>query len=407
MSQLDMKRLCDDASKGVLPALKILGDLYLNGYKENNIEPDLNKAIGYYEQACDGGMEDAILELGYIYCSGKYMEPDYTKGLLYYERAAAMGNTTAMGNLGMSYCKGFGVEKDEKKGFEYFKKAAEGGHPAAMMQVAEMYQSGFGVEKDEKQALYWTQKAKEQEKSSGLSIEEAFKENLKFISRDTLDVQQVHKIFQNTEEISLYTLGTCEFKTGRVITADPLCYLQSPKNVSAKARTIAPGAYPVQVAVMKKSIAGLRIAAARLKLKENEAVSYELANGIRTENGEEKETFAGFPVECGMGCFCDEQAAQSYWSFLEKWYQEHEGGNIYDDYFAELFAESYRQVPDYQREEGDLLMWINPLDNSQIAMFATGMGDGFYTDYWGVDAQGDICELVILFMNPELFGIRL
>ena len=62
-----------------------------------------------------------------------------------------------------------------------------------------------------------------------------------------------------------------------------------------------------------------------------------------------------------------------------------------------------RETPGVQREGGDILMWSNPLDGSKIPMFASGMGDGYYTDYWGIDASGKICELVIIFMNPELF----
>ena len=60
----DMERLFADAEQGVLPALKILGDIYLNGFEENDIQPDLDKAVSYYEKAAAGGMEDAFLELG-------------------------------------------------------------------------------------------------------------------------------------------------------------------------------------------------------------------------------------------------------------------------------------------------------------------------------------------------------
>ena len=407
---LDLERLYKDAENGVLPALKFLGDIYLEGYEENEIEPDLEKAIVYYEKAAQGGMEEALMELGYLYSIGEYMEPDYEKGIEYYKRAADMGNTTALGNLGLSYCKGYGVEQDEKKGFAYFLKAAEGGHPDAMMQVSEMYRDGYGVEKDEKKATYWEEKAEiqraldeEEEQNEKSSIEKAFASNLKFISEDTLEVEFVKQVFQNTSDLKVYTMGECEFKTGKVITADPLCYLQNPDSVSLKEKEIAPGVYPVQVAVMDSDMVGVRIVGARLKINENPVVKYEPANCIEEKQEECRILFPGFPVECGMGCFCDEQAAQSYWKFLSGWYQEHENGNIYDDYFAELFAESYRKEPDYQREEGDLLMWSNPLDGSQIAMFASGMGDGLYSDYWGVDEAGEICELVIIFMNPELF----
>lgn len=411
---LDFERLLKDAENGVLPALYFLGDIYLDGLEEENIEPNLEKAVQYYDKAADGGMEDAMLQLGFIYCAGKYREPDYIKGLAYYERAAALGNTTALGNLGMSYCNGYGVEKDEKKGFEYFMKAAEGGNSLAMNQIADMYRDGTGVEKNEEKVTYWRNRAEEQkrldeeaaaeqETSESHSLEAAFNENLKFISQTTMDADFVKDIFEENHDIRQFTLGQCEFKTGHVITADPLCYLQDPKNITLKEKFIAPGTYPVQVSVMNSSVAGLRIIGARLRISEKEAVKYELASGLAEKDGEYRTTYAGFPVECGMACFCDEQAAQSYWRFLSDWYNEHKDGNIYDDYFAELFAESYRKEPAYQREGGDLLLWHNPIDNSQIAMFASGLGDGYYTDYWGIDSDGKLCDLVIIFMNPGLF----
>lgn len=408
---LDFERLLQDAENGILPALKYLGDIYLDGSEENSIEPDLQKAISCYEKAADGGMEDALLDLGYIYCAGRYMEPDYTKGLAYYERAAALGSTIALGNLGMSYCNGYGVKKDEKKGFEYFLRAAEGGNADAMQQVSEMYARGTGVKKDKKAAAHWQEKSDEkrlldeeaakEEQCDPLS--EAFRKNLKFISKVTLDADFANKIFSPLDGMRQYTLGSCKFGSGTIVTADPLCYLQDPKSVTVKDRTIAPGNYPVQVSVSESEMAGLRIVGARLRIKDSIAVKYELAASLAQKDGERKSSFAGFPVECGMACFCDLQAAQSYWRFLDGWYAEHKNGNIYDDYFAALFADSYKKEPSFQREGGDLLMWSNPLDGSQIAMFASGLGDGFYSDYWGIDGDGDICELTMIFMDPELF----
>lgn len=408
---LDFERLLQDAQNGSLPALKYLGDIYLDGLEENGIKPDLQKAIDCYEKAVDGGMENALLDLGYIYCSGQYMEPDYTKGLAYYERAAALGSTIALGNLGMSYCNGYGVKKDEKKGFEYFLRAAEGGNPDAMQQVSEMYARGIGVKKDKKAAAHWQTKSEEKRRLDEEAakeeqcdpLSEAFRKNLKFISEVTLDADFANKIFSPLDGMRQYTLGSCEFGSGTIVTADPLCYLQDPKSVTIKGKTIAPGSYPVQIAVSESEMAGLRIVGARLRIKDSRAVKYELAESLAQKDGEWKRSFAGFPVECGMACFCDLQAAQSYWRFLEGWYAEHKNGNIYDDYFAALFADSYKKEPSYQREGGDFLMWSNPLDGTQIAMFASGLGDGFYSDYWGIDGEGEICELTMIFMDPELF----
>lgn len=416
---INFKRLLNDAEQGVLPALKFLGDIYLNGFEENDIKPDLTKAIEYYSKAADAGMEDAMLDLGYIYVSGEYTEPDYATGIAYYERAAALGNTTALGNLGMAYCRGLGVEQDEKKGFAFFMKAAEGGHALAMAQVADMYRDGVGVEKDAEKEKYWRMKSEEQERldqeaeekskqakqpSPPEDFQDAFQKNLDFISKDHIEADFVKQIFENTDSLRQYIMGQCTFQTGKVITADPLCYLKDPRSVFRKAREIAPGSYPVQLAVMDSELAGLRIVGAKLQISQKTAVRYELAHCVVEKDGAFKQTFAGFPVECGMACFCDEQAVQSYWKFLEQWYRTHKDGNIYTDYFEELFAESYRNEPNYQREGGDLLMWSNPDDGSQIAMFASGLGDGYYTDYWGIDAEGEACELVIVFLNPAFFS---
>jgi hypothetical protein len=134
-----------------------------------------------------------------------------------------------------------------------------------------------------------------------------------------------------------------------------------------------------------------------------EVKKYELASAIVNEEGVIKNVFAGFPVEAGMACFCDQDSAISYWQFLEQWYKENKDKNIYDDFFAELFAKSYDEFPEFQREGGDFLFWKNPRDNSEIAMFASGLGDGYYSAFWGFDDIGEICDLVVLFMNPDLF----
>ena len=53
--------------------------------------------------------------------------------------------------------------------------------------------------------------------------------------------------------------------------------------------------------------------------------------------------------------------------------------------------------------EQGVLPALKLLDGSVIPMSASGMGDGYYTDYWGMDVSGEPCELVIIFMNPMLF----
>lgn len=234
-------------------------------------------------------------------------------------------------------------------------------------------------------------------------IQIAFEQNLKFISKAVLETELVKEVFGTNSKIRHFTMENCGFPTGRVIATDPLACLQSPKRTTVLEPRILPGNYPVILAVMDSSVAGRRIVGAKMKITSGAAVKYEPAGALMKKDGQWEKTFAGIPVDAGLVCFCDERAAQGYWQFLDKWYGQNPDGNVYDDYFAGLFAGSYERNPEYQRPEGDFLLWENPEDGTQIAMFASGLGDGFYAPYWGLDEDGKICELVVIFMNPELF----
>ena len=231
----------------------------------------------------------------------------------------------------------------------------------------------------------------------------AFEQNLKFISKIVLETELVKEIFETNGKIRHFTMENCGFPTGRVIAADPLCCLQSPQHTTVLEPQILPGNYPVILAVMDSLVAGRRIVGAKMIITSKAAVKYEPAEAFRKKDGQWEKTFAGIPVDAGLVCFCDEKAAESYWRFIDKWYGQNPKGNLYDDYFCRLFAKSYQQNPEYQRPEGDFLQWENPEDGTQIVMFASGLGDGYYSPYWGMDEDGRICELVVVFMDPELF----
>ena len=56
-----------------------------------------------------------------------------------------------------------------------------------------------------------------------------------------------------------------------------------------------------------------------------------------------------------------------------------------------------------QNPGGSFLEWKLPESGHSIVMFASGMGDGIYSGYWGLDAEGEAVSLTALFMNPEYF----
>lgn len=229
----------------------------------------------------------------------------------------------------------------------------------------------------------------------------AFEKNLKFLNRESYPAEFFGGLFTESERIKLFTAGEVDFPTGKVVIADPLVYLGT-KYQTLLEREIPKGSYPAELSVLYSRTAGIRIAAARLKIRDGEkAVSY--SRGEAAVNADGKRPFCFMGVDAGVGCFADLQVSSEYDEFLRKWHGENPDKNHYDDYFAEFFAQSYEKYPDVQREGGDFISWSLPQSGNRLVMFASGLGDGIYCGYWGENAEGEITELVIPFLNPEFF----
>lgn len=231
-------------------------------------------------------------------------------------------------------------------------------------------------------------------------VQIAFEKNLKFLNQETYPAAFIRSLFTEGDRIKTVTAGVADFPTGQVVIADPLVYLGT-KYQTLLEKEIPNGSYPVELSVLYSQTAGIRIAAARLKIKDDEAVSY--TRGEARINPDGKRPFCFMGVDAGVACFTDLQISKEYDDFLRKWHGENPDKNHYDDYFAEFFAESYEKYPEFQREGGDFIQWKLPQSGNNLVMFASGLGDGIYCGYWGESSEGEITELVIPFLNPELF----
>ncbi len=229
---------------------------------------------------------------------------------------------------------------------------------------------------------------------AGQNLRKAFEKNLKFISHDQISAETVKAAFSQETVV----FENVYYPSGMIIAADPICYLQDEKSVHVLAERINPGRYPVILSIIHPSYDSVRIAGMKLKITDRQAVSYTLA-----ENADKK-SFSGFPVDTGTCAFCDQAAAVSYWKFLDQWYAENPKGNFYDDYLADLFARSCKDYPTQQRPGGDFIRFRIPETEHEMIMCATGFGDGYYSAYWGKDSDGNICELVSVFIDPQLYG---
>lgn len=142
-----------------------------------------------------------------------------------------------------------------------------------------------------------------------------------------------------------------------------------------------------------------RYALSRVRFNAGNPVVYHMAlKGDEDLSQVEEGIIFGFVVDAGLVTLVDVATRDAYCDFEEGWYAENPGTNIYDDFFAHRFLESYQANPEFQRELGD---WINfeiPGTGLRIPMIQSGYGDGLYPVYFGYDAAGNLCDVVIEFI---------
>jgi hypothetical protein len=180
--------------------------------------------------------------------------------------------------------------------------------------------------------------------------------------------------------------GQLKLTSGRIVACDPLVQFDR----AAFERTVAArGACAVEVLRERAS----RPALAVLWLRERAACAadtlrWELAlmpGEAMADLGEDD--FFGYPVDAGMGCFMDAEAAQAM-AERERRGADDPHFNYYDNVMADELGEE--DIADhYPLGEGT---------PNNIVMFASGWGDGSYPSYWALDAAGEPVALVTDFM---------
>jgi hypothetical protein len=208
------------------------------------------------------------------------------------------------------------------------------------------------------------------------------------------------------EKVEVYLqvlpIGDVSLPSGEVIVCDPLVEL-GPDTMPYFTK-VKPGEYPVDLALAMDS-AGNGVAdyaAARVRFTDTEPVCYENALiGNEDLSGEWAEgEYYGFIVDGGMACFCDPLARDAVMRVageLKRTYGE--DADIYNNLLSGLLEENYRQHPKYQTEYGDWLDWKVSGTNYHLPIFRSGYGDGFYPTFFGYDADGAVCCLIIDFLS--------
>jgi hypothetical protein len=199
------------------------------------------------------------------------------------------------------------------------------------------------------------------------------------------------------QKMETMEIGNVSLPSGKVVVRDPLVSLnanQSPYFIQAPK-----GDFPVTIVVVKSEDWGERYAVVKVEFTKEKPVVYrEALVGIEELEDVAEDDYFGFAVDAGLGCITDKEVLP----FVDQFIDKIDVNNVYDDYFAGLFSQSYKDNPTNQREAGDWINWMIPDTSYHIPMFASGFGDGTYPVYFAYDANEEICGLYIQFIDIEL-----
>ena len=200
--------------------------------------------------------------------------------------------------------------------------------------------------------------------------------------------------------VDVMKIGDVRFPTGGVVACDPLVELGE---AHPYVQQIPTGTYPVSICVVPSELYGDRYACVKVSCGEGRPVRYEMGlvgnEDLDEELGEDE--FFGFFVDAGMGCIADAAAQEAFKGYWERRVAEEEDIDPYNDLFYELLEQNAQANPKYQRDGGDWLNWTVPGTDCDIALFASGWGDGAYPCYFGYDAAGEVCGVYIRFIDIE------
>jgi hypothetical protein len=184
-------------------------------------------------------------------------------------------------------------------------------------------------------------------------------------------------IFKGSAKLELayeiVELGNLFLPSGRVRCCDPFLSHE----VGPLDERVPRGEAAVTLCLVELPDWGKRVALAGLRLSATAptrwtAASYRAGGAALSE----------YRVDAGLACFMDEETAELFARVFAEFYRTNPNGNYYDDVLAREFERS----ADRSRPSGDWNLHY-PVENDRrnIAMFASGLGDGVYPSFWGLD----------------------
>ncbi len=187
-------------------------------------------------------------------------------------------------------------------------------------------------------------------------------------------------------ELTLFQhpIGELILRTGRLVACDPFV---NPDSVPF-GLTVPTGSFPVVLSIADFGQGqDQRVAFASIRFQEALPVQWKMMTaGSKDPATLEPGHHFGYPVDSGTGCFMDHTAAQALSQKM----------NADPEYFKFMMAEM-------EKTYRDTWAWLNlPMGEANIIAFHSGLGDGLYATYAGLNPAEQLVAVVTEFaVVPE------
>ncbi len=181
-------------------------------------------------------------------------------------------------------------------------------------------------------------------------------------------------------------IGRLSLPSGRLVVCDALADPQA----RALGLEIAPGEYPVQIAIARTDDGDERIACAMLRITDEQPTEWYWAVVDAQESEAVSEDELGYGVDSGTACFMSLEAAEALIRRVE----------AEPDYTDRIIAEMEKNYA-HTRDWADVV--VDAQGGTNLIIFSSGLGDGIYPCYWGSNEQGHPVCLLTEFglLDPE------
>ena len=178
--------------------------------------------------------------------------------------------------------------------------------------------------------------------------------------------------------LKCHKVGELVTPTGKIIACDAFVFLdRSPFTVQ-----LSPGRYPVVLSVAHFDDGDQRVAYAALRIRDGQPHHWEMALVPGQDVGSlQPDHIFCYGVDSGTGCFMDPKASQA---LAEKLDDD-------EDYFETLIAEMEKT---YVHTWSWANVEMDTNTNANLIAFSSGLGDGCYPSYFGLDEKGNPMILV-------------